>query len=185
MSLRDWTKISPVLPILQRSPRIFFYVLMLPVRNIWTDRFLRLFLVFYDIKLKRISNRRISCDVCIRSECGSCPADVATAARPRMATHDHGRFYSFINKISFHGSRRFIFTGSCSVCGNYPGRSRVIQLVLHKSACLSVGVRKRQVAIIARSSREMSLTDRIVLKYILSRVRVSVRPSNCFIREKQ
>ena len=29
-------------------------------------------------------------------------------------THDYGRFYSFINKISFHGSRRFIFTGSCS-----------------------------------------------------------------------
>ena len=25
-----------------------------------------------------------------------------------------GRFYSFINKISFHGSRRFIFTSSCS-----------------------------------------------------------------------
>ena len=25
-----------------------------------------------------------------------------------------GRFYSFINEISFHGSRRFIFTGSCS-----------------------------------------------------------------------
>ena len=47
------------------------------------------------------------------------PADVATAARPRTATHDHGhdhgRFYSFINKISFHGSRRFIFMGSCSL----------------------------------------------------------------------
>ena len=70
---------------------------------------------FYDIKSKRVSNRHISCDVYIRSECGSCPADVATAARPRTATHDHGRFYSFINKISFHGSRRFIFTGSCSV----------------------------------------------------------------------
>ena len=30
----------------------------------------------------------------------------------------------------------------------------------------------------ARSSREMSLTDRILPRYILSRVRVSVRPSN-------
>ena len=70
---------------------------------------------FYDIKSKKNSNRHISCDVYIRSECGSCPADVATAARPRTATHDHGRFYSFINKICFHGSRRFIFTGSCSV----------------------------------------------------------------------
>ena len=72
-------------------------------------------LFFYDIKSKIISNRHISCDVYIRSECGSCPADVATAARPRTATQDHGRFYSFINKISLHGSRRFIFTGSCSV----------------------------------------------------------------------
>ena len=72
-------------------------------------------LFFYDIKSNRILNRHISCDVDIRSECGSCPADVATTARPRTATHDHGRFYSFINKISFHGSRRFIFTGSCFV----------------------------------------------------------------------
>ena len=71
--------------------------------------------LFYDIKSIRISNRHISCAVYIRSECGSCLADVATAAQPRTATHDHGRFYSFINKISFHGSRRFIFTGSCSV----------------------------------------------------------------------
>ena len=70
-------------------------------------------LFFYDIKSERISNRH-SCDVYIRPECGSCPADVATAARPRTATHDYGRFYSCINTISFHGSRRFIFTGSCS-----------------------------------------------------------------------
>ena len=41
----------------------------------------------------------------------------------------------------------------------------------------SVGVRKLQVACLARSSREMSLTVRIVWQYILSRVRVSVRPS--------
>ena len=33
----------------------------------------------------------------------------------RLCTTKHnGRFYSFINNISFHGSRRFIFTGSCS-----------------------------------------------------------------------
>ena len=25
-----------------------------------------------------------------------CPADVATAARPRTVTHDYGRFYSYI-----------------------------------------------------------------------------------------
>ena len=34
-------------------------------------------------------------------------------AQLRTTPHN-GRFYSFINKISFHGSRRFIFTGSCS-----------------------------------------------------------------------
>ena len=33
----------------------------------------------------------------------------------RLRTTKHnGRFYSFINKISFRGSSRFIFTGSCS-----------------------------------------------------------------------
>ena len=46
---------------------------------------------------------------------------------------------------------------------------------------MSVGVRKLQIAILAW---EMSLTVRIVWQYILSRVRVSVRPSNFFIREK-
>ena len=51
--------------------------------------------------------------------------------------------------------------------------------------CLkSVVVRKLQVAILARSPREMSQTDRIVRKHILSRVRISVRPRICFIREK-
>ena len=41
----------------------------------------------------------------------------------------------------------------------------------------SVAVRKLQVAIFARSSREISQTVRIVWQYILSRVCVSVRPS--------
>ena len=54
-------------------------------------------LFVYDNKSKIISNRH-SCDVYIRSECGSCPADVATAARHRTATHDYVRFYSVINK---------------------------------------------------------------------------------------
>ena len=48
----------------------------------------------------------------------------------------------------------------------------------------SVGVSKLQVAILARSSREMSQTVRIDWKHILSRVRVSVRPSNFFIHEQ-
>ena len=40
----------------------------------------------------------------------------------------------------------------------------------------SVNVRKVQVAILARLPREMSQTDRILPRYILSRVRVSFRP---------
>ena len=40
-----------------------------------------------------------------------------------------------------------------------------------------------QVTILARSSREMSLTVRIIWQYILSRVRVSIRPS-IFLYEK-
>ena len=40
----------------------------------------------------------------------------------------------------------------------------------------SVDVRRLQVAILARSPREMSQTDRILTRYFLSRVRVSVRP---------
>ena len=43
---------------------------------------------------------------------------------------------------------------------------------------------KLQVAILARSSREMSQTVRIVWQYILSRVLVSVWPSNFVICEK-
>ena len=48
----------------------------------------------------------------------------------------------------------------------------------------SVAVSKLQVAIIARSSREMSLTLRIDWKHFLSRVRVSVRPRNGFHTRK-
>ena len=57
------------------------------------------------------------------------------------------------------------------------GGCHIYTIICLKSVCLSVSVRKRQVAILARSSREMSLTVRIVWQYILSRVRVSVWPS--------
>ena len=50
----------------------------------------------------------------------------------------------------------------------------IYTIILLKSVCLSI---------LARSSREMSLTVRIVWQYILSRVRISVRPRICFIRE--
>ena len=41
------------------------------------------------------------------------PPPTKNGARLRTTKHN-GRFYSFINKISVHGSRRFICTGSCS-----------------------------------------------------------------------
>ena len=51
--------------------------------------------------------------------------------------------------------------------------------------CLKcVGVSRLQVAILARSPRAMYLTDRILPRYILPRVRVSGRPIIFFIREK-
>ena len=101
MSLHDWTKISP--PPLRSQFYSDHCVNFSTYRYCQSATFGPLAfcvcsLFFYDIKSKRILNRH-SCDVYIRSECGSCPADVATAARPRTATHDYGRFYSFINKI--------------------------------------------------------------------------------------
>ena len=55
----------------------------------------RLSFVVYDIESKRISHRH-SWNVYMRSLYGSCPADVATAARPRTVTHDYDRLYSYI-----------------------------------------------------------------------------------------
>ena len=51
-----------------------------------------------------------------------------------------------------------------------------MQLIYNSPFIKSVDVRKLQVSILARSPRELSLTDRILPRYILSRVRVSVRP---------
>ena len=73
--------------------------------------FLRLFFEF----LTTLNQKEFRIATSVAMFTSDLNAGVATAARPRAATHDHGRFYSFINKISFHGSRRFIFTGSCSV----------------------------------------------------------------------
>ena len=56
----------------------------------------------------------------------------------------------------------------------FPG---MIALIIYPIICLkSVNVRRQQVAILARSPREMSQTDRILPRYFLSRVHVSVRP---------
>ena len=58
--------------------------------------------------------------------------------------------------------------------------SYIYTIIRHKS----VDVRKLQAAILTRSPREMSQTDRIVWKHILSRVRVSVRPRIFYTRKK-
>ena len=63
--------------------------------------------------------------------------------------------------------------------------SKLFFCIIYTIICLkSVGVRKLQVAIPARSPREMSLTDCILPRYILSRVRVSVRPRTFYTRKK-
>ena len=53
---------------------------------------------------------------------------------------------------------------------------RYVCVICLKSVCLSGDVRRMQFAILDRSPREMSQTDRIHPRYFLSRVRVSIRP---------
>ena len=61
---------------------------------------------------------------------------------------------------------------------NLPGSNR---LTLQNPP---IAVRSRLVAILARSSREISQTVRIDCHSFLSRVRISVQPSKFFIDEK-
>ena len=114
-------KICPIstrtVSIRHQSSRKFVYAYMLPIRDLWTARFLCLSFVFYDKKSKRnfaSPQLRFLCDLyaAVFPQM-SPPPPTKNCARLRTTKHN-GRFYSFINKISFHGSRRFIFTGSCS-----------------------------------------------------------------------
>ena len=60
------------------------------------------------------------------------------------------------------------------------------RLIIYPIICLkSVDVRRLQVVILALSPREMSQTDRILPRYILSRVRVSVRPRIFYTRKTE
>ena len=59
---------------------------------------------------------------------------------------------------------------------NRPSLSYIYTIICLKSVCLSGDVRTMQFAILAQSPREMALTDRILPRYFLSRVRVSIRP---------
>ena len=63
-------------------------------------------------------------------------------------------------------------------------RAKVIYILYTTILLKSVAVRKLQVASLARLSREMYQTVCINWRSILSQVRISVRPSNFFIREK-
>ena len=101
----------------------------------------------------------------------------------------------WVNLNSYRSKHLFFFMSTIGIFWLHPWISHyfllplctsfiIYTIILLKSVCLSVGVRKLQVAILARSTREMAITVCIVWQYILSRVRVSVRPSNCFVRKK-
>ena len=65
-------------------------------------------------------------------------------------------------------------TYACTYTHTYAHNVHLQAYIYTRKYLLSMSV----FAIVARSSREMSLTVRIVWKHIMSRVRVSVRPSN-------
>ena len=72
----------------------------------------------------------------------------------------------------------------------YKEKSLIIPLykaiVIYSIICLkSVDVRRMQFAIIAQSPREMALTDSILPRYFLSRVRVSIRPRFVYTPKKK
>ena len=109
-------------------------VQILPVRNIWTARFLRLFFVFYDIKSKIISNRHII---------AMFTSDLNAGVVPQMSPppHDLERlrttmvdFIALSIKVVFMAlgvSYSRVLAQYTYLCGNYPRRSRVIQLVIY------------------------------------------------------
>ena len=71
---------------------------------------------------------------------------------------------SFDRHMEPHSSRFAKIRGArfAPPMGSIPHPTLLYLYYISPEVCLSVGVRKRQVAILARSSREMSLTDRIV-----------------------
>ena len=68
--------------------------------------------------------------------------------------------------------------------GSYTEQTiHIYTIICLKSVCLSGDVRRLQVAILARSPREMSQTYHILPRYFLSRVRVSVPPRIFYTRK--
>ena len=112
----------------------------------------------------------------------------------RITLRSFGNFFQFplphLILPVFFGRVPFL---RCAIIGNVLNYFRIVlsslpQLFMHAfiqsfnisiypNICLtSVDVRRLQVVILALSPRKMSQTDRILPRYILSRVRVSVRP---------
>ena len=85
--------------------------------------------------------------------------------------HKNVRFPEATDK---HNSSRPMIIAHYVHCSQLNRQSLVNILQNHIVVISSFGVRKLQVAILAQSSRDVSLTVRIVWQYILSRVRVSV-----------
>ena len=107
------------LAIRHRSWRRYLCADMLPIRDLCASAFCVCPLFFYDNKSYIISHFATDaifrCDFTLqlsyRCRHRRLLKTTHNCAQPRRTTHN-GRFYSFINTISFHGSRRFIFTGS-------------------------------------------------------------------------
>ena len=69
-------------------------------------------------------------------------------------------------KLTFMNVMQYTHTQVAHTFLSSKSTTTIYTIICLKSVCLSVSVRKLQVAILARSSREMSLTDRIVWQYI-------------------
>ena len=80
-------------------------------------------------------------------------------------------FFTSVDVIE--GPLSSLLSGLVSLSSAYHNK---LNIIIYSIICLkSVNVRRMQFAILAQSPREMALTDRILPRYFLSRVRVSIR----------
>ena len=117
ISLHEWKKISPGAPNSTAiTASIFLRRLIAGPQHL--DRSLFAFVLCF-ITILNQKEFRIATSVAMFTSDQNAGVVLQMSPPPhdleRYATHDHGRFYSCINKMCFHGSRHFIFTGSCSV----------------------------------------------------------------------
>ena len=111
--LKIWRKSSRALPIRQRSSRQFICAYMLPIRDLCATAFCVCPLFFTTKNHHKFRHilRVVFALIATRWRHRRLLKTTHNCAQLRTTTHN-GRFYSFISKISFHGSRHFIFTGS-------------------------------------------------------------------------